>query len=119
MKTPAITYRTVNSNTQSPGARAQARSLETGGGSLRFWQRMLGAAFFCLLLVGVALFRALPAPGRQLEPSPPVSRATDHSLNHYLQSRQWRADMRTLASLFHYLVTPDTVTATNRPVMPA
>jgi hypothetical protein len=119
MKTPVITRRTVNSKKQSPGAGAQARSLGLGGGSLRFWQRMLGAAFFCLILVGVALFRALPAPDRQFELSPPVSRATDHSLNHYLQSGQWRADVRTLASLFHYLVTPDAVAATNRAVMPA
>jgi hypothetical protein len=81
---------------------------------------MLGVAFLCLLLVGVALFRALPAPGRLPDSAlAPVTRAMDHSLTHYLQSGQWRADLRTLASMFRYLVTPDTATVSNRPVMPA
>jgi hypothetical protein len=88
--------------------------------SLRFWQSILGAAFLFLLLVTVALFRALPAPGpSELSAMASVSRATDHSLTHYLQSGRWRADVHTLASMVHYLVTPETVTATNRPVLPA
>jgi hypothetical protein len=121
MKRTTIIRGTFNSNNQSQGASAQARSLATGGRSLRFWQRMLGAAFLCLVLVGVALFRALPAPGPHADMSAltAISRATDHSLAHYLHSGQWRADLRTLASMVQYLVTPDSVTATNRPVLPA
>jgi hypothetical protein len=91
------------------------------GRSLRFWQSILCAAFLSLMLVAVALFRAMPAPGRdsELAAMTPVSRAANHSLTHYLQSGQWRADARTLASMFQYLVTPETTTATNHPVLPA
>jgi len=118
MKIRVTTDGTVNSNNQSATLRAEAPSGGTRW-SLRFWQGILGAAFLCLLLVCVALFRALPAPGRPFELSAPVSHSSAPSLTHYLQSGQWRADVRTLASMFHYLVTPETVTTTNRPVLPA
>ena len=110
----------VNSNMQPEAWEAHPPAAGKGR-SLRFWQSILGAAFLSLLLVAVALFRALPAPGRdaRLSAMAPVNRATDHSLTRYLQSGQWSADMRTLVSMFHYLVTPETVTATNRPVLPA
>lgn len=93
------------------------------GRSLRVWQRMIGAAFLCLLLVAVAMFHALPAPGKpeRIAASAPVRGVSAHSINYYFQSGQWRADMRTLAAMFHYLMTPDTGngTGTNRAVMPA
>lgn len=93
------------------------------GRSLRFWQGMLGAGLIGLLLMALAMFRALPAPGTPQSAAAlgPVRRAGDHSINYYFQSGQWRADIRTLASLFHYLMTPDggTGTVTNRPVLPA
>lgn len=112
----------VESNMQPEDLGAQAHTHARGTGrSLGFWQGVLGVAFLCLVLVAVALFRALPAPGApsELSAMTSVSRATQHSLTHYLQSGRWRADVRTLASMVHYLVTPDTVTATNRPVLPA
>ena len=119
MKTPAIIQGTVNSKKHSDCAKSPGRTLENGR-SLRVWQRVLGAGLLCLILLGVAMFRALPAPGTppRAAASTPVHRASDHSLNHYFQSGQWRADMRTLASLFHYLMTPDSGmgAVTNRPV---
>ena len=119
MKPRAIIDGAVDSNMQPEALGAHPRAVGKGR-SLRFWQSILGAAFLSLMLVAVALFRALPAPGKaDLSAMAPVRRATEHSLLHYLHSGQWRVDARTLASLVHYLVTPETVTTTNRPVLPA
>jgi hypothetical protein len=110
MKRPTI-------NDGAFGARERSGSTRSSS----FWTRIIGISFAGLLLVGVAMFRALPAPGRPpgAPASASVGRTADHSLSHYLQSGQWRADMRTLVSMFRYLVTPETATVTNRPVMPA
>jgi len=120
MKTPAKTHRTLDSNRQAEGVGTQAPPVRTGW-SLRFWQCTLATGFLCLLLTGVALFRALPAPGRSRDASTLASARylADHSFGYYIQSGQWRADIKTLASMVHYLVTPETVTTTNRPVLPA
>src|SRR5215471_11589426 len=107
MKPRGMINGAVGSNMQPEAPGADTGSAGRGR-SLRFWQSILGAAFLSLMLVGVALFRALPAPGISADFSAiaSVSSARDHSLSHYLHSGQWRADARTLASLVHYLVTP-------------
>lgn len=118
MKTRATINGTFHSSNQSKGPAQPVGSRR----SLRFWQRLLGIGLLGFLLLAMAMFRTLPAPG-----TPPGAAASapirpgDHSLNHYFQSGQWRADMRTLAALFHYLMTPDNGTGnvSNRPVMPA
>jgi len=101
--------------TQAPPAALSHRS----GGPPCPWTWALISLLGLTLVFAAAWHTAAPANSARRSGTQWGSGPGNYRVSGYLQRGQWRADARTLAAIFCYLVSPETPPSTNRNSLPA